>query len=137
MLESGNDKVKFVYRPNDASVVVMFMPSHNFATDAPATNALARQMLDSVDEPIYWILDFTRVIFPEKLSMTLEEGIFATNLANVEVWHHRNIRQVVFVADNEIMRAAAEGLNSPSFGNLNVKVFAKLDDALAYARSHR
>jgi hypothetical protein len=137
MLESGNNKVKIVYQPNDSSIVLTFTPQYNFVTDAAEANVLAKQMLDSIDEQIYWVLDFSRVIFPEKLPVSLDEVIFATNSANAEVWHHRNIGQVVFVADNQILRAVAEGLNSSSFGNLNVKVFAKLDDALVYARSQR
>lgn len=131
----SNDKVSHVYQPNDSSIVATFSENYNFVADAAEATRLAISLLDSLNERICWILDFQHTVFAEGLSISLDEVIVASNAANAGVWHHPNVRQVVFVTDNEILKLIAQGLNSEAFGNLNVQVFSSLDDALGYARS--
>lgn len=87
--------------------------------------------LDDLPGPVSVINDLRYATF------TLEDVISAANLARrdeVSLFHHPKVKIIIAVSTNQLIQASARGLNSASFGNLNLPVFATIDEALAYAR---
>ena len=89
--------------------------------------------LESINEPMYWITDLRAVAITMNSIM---EGSSQGARGEEPFWHHPLIIEMLFISDNKVIKVAAKGLNTVSFGNLSVKVFDTLEDALAYCRSH-
>jgi hypothetical protein len=51
------------------------------------------------------------------------------------IWRHPKIREVLLISPQAIVQAAAPALSGDAFGNLNVRLFESLDEALACIRS--
>jgi hypothetical protein len=50
------------------------------------------------------------------------------------VYHHPNIKKLLVVTTDAVMRLAFQGANNPVFGNLQAVLFETQDEALTYAR---
>jgi hypothetical protein len=46
---------------------------------------------------------------------------------------HPNVKETLLLIDSEMMRLAAQGFGSDAFGNVPMKVFTSMDEALDYA----
>ena len=51
------------------------------------------------------------------------------------IFHHPNILGVIYVTQSALSTLGAKGMKSDSFGNLDIKVFGTLDEALAHVRA--
>jgi hypothetical protein len=90
-------------------------------------------MLDAAPEPVYWIVD------ARNSSLKVDEIILGASLVargEHPLYHHRNIRQVIYVTSSQIMKLAAEGLSADAFGNVNIKLFDDLDQAMEYVHQN-
>ncbi len=90
-----------------------------------------RVVLDSLDRPVFYILDLTDVKFGVN---DVVSGANQGSRGEDPVWHHDNIRGFVVVSKSQLVQMAARGLNSLPFGNIDSQVFETLDEALAYCR---
>ncbi len=99
--------------------------------DMAASDAATIALLEQVDEPVFNVVDVS------KLRVTMEDILQGSNRGGrgeSAIWHHPRIRQTIFISDSKIIQLAARGMNSFSFGNLNIPVFPTLEEALVYIR---
>ena len=95
---------------------------------------LARDMirlLDEQPEPVFVIADLSNV------AMDLGDHLKASEMsarAEHAMMHHPNVRENVFVGADPLVRMAARGLESATFGLTRVVHLDTLDEALAYCR---
>ncbi len=112
---------------------VMATPRADFKmeTEQAPLQADIRTVLETTDEPLYYIINFLHT------HLTLEDLIKGSSGGarnQASPWRHPMIRGIIFVTDDGATKLAVEGLNSPAYGNLNAPHFGTLDDALAYIR---
>ena len=89
-------------------------------------------ILDAQSAPVYLIHAFDNV----KLSFSdIISGASMASRGEASVFHHKMVKQVIFVTSDRTLRLAAKGLNNVSFGFVSVKVFETLDEALDFIRS--
>jgi len=98
-------------------------------------NKPAFELLDSLDSPVFWIVDLRRA------NMGLGQLVTSSNIVTRgaegerALWHHPMIRETILVSTIGMVKLAAKGLSSDVFGNLSIKAFDALEEALDYARS--
>ncbi len=117
--------------PGEPIVVAHLHADFSLANETQSSIVETRRVLDSVDEPIFYILDLSN------LTINIHDLISGTNSSSRgedPLWHHPNIREFLVVSQSKLIQLAAAGLNSVSFGNLEAKMFGSLDEALAYCR---
>lgn len=118
--------------PNDPIVISILHEGFNFDTDAAASTEAVLQLLNTVTEPVYFIADTSQVQF--SMYDTLKGSTMAAQGDN-PLFHHPNIKQVLLVVGDSVLQAmTAEGMQADIYGNVNIKSFAKLEDALTFAR---
>jgi hypothetical protein len=119
---------------NESVVVVTLPKEYNLTTELPVQLPKYLSLLDAATEPLYWIVD------ARNSPLSVEEIVFGASLVargEHPLYHHRNIRQVIYVTSNKIMRLAAEGMQGDAFGHVNIKLFDDLDEALQYTRKNK
>ena len=124
----------FEQLPDEPIMIVTLPANYRMETDFQGASVQYQQVLDSAQEKVYWIVDTREWLFDLEQLM-----LGATTVARGEgsIYHHPNIKQVLYVTTNEILPAAAKGLASDAFGHLDIKIFGSVDDAIAYARADR
>ncbi len=121
--------------PGEPIVVVTLKEGYNVMVDAPESSQAGITVLNSLDEQVFWILDMRALQLDLDL---LIQGAAQTALNPNSIYRHPNIREVLFVFDRitDVVEMAAEGLNSERFGYIKARVFASVEEALAYARAN-
>lgn len=128
-----NESFSIQQLPGEPIIIVSILEKYDFSADPEEANKLILPFLNSLECPVFWIVDF-QPFFGSGKSISLDPLIFASN-KSLEAFRHPNIRQTLFVPNNQLMELVAQGFNSQAFGNLTIKVFATLDDALVFARA--
>lgn len=128
-----NSKITIDKLPDEPIVLVTVFNGYDFGNDMLESNKPSFELLDSQDSPVYWVLDMRQV----KLGFEqLISSSSAMTRGEKPLWHHPMIRQTVIVTDAGMIKLAVKGLSSPTFGNLAVRVFGTVEEALDYARSN-
>jgi hypothetical protein len=114
----------------DTHPVVMntLQPGYILAKDWPEGVAEMHRVLDTHPEPLF-IIDDIRA-----LKLTVSDLIVAANNGSRgerPLWRHPNSLGIYFISEDKVIKMAAAGMNSPAFGNMAVKVFRTLEEALA------
>lgn len=89
------------------------------------------ELLDSLEEPIYFVFDLSDVKFD------LTDVIVGANRGAgnpTGSLRHPKVKEVVAVTKSGLIKLAARGLKSAVFGEVPVSVFETRDQALAYTR---
>jgi len=118
--------------PNEPILLQIWNADFSFKAEAEEVEKQAKEILDSVDEPVFYIADMRAA------RLTLEDVIAGANQTGrgaEPIFKHPNVRQIIFISENRILELGAKGMRSPVFGGIDVKVFKTLDEALAYVRS--
>ncbi len=121
------------YRKDSSAVLMVLHADYDYATEMTKSTQEAMKLLDGLAKPAYYISDMSAVRF------TLEQTIEGTNAAargDNPLLHHRNIKQALMVVGDALQQMAVKGLTSETFGNTNIRIFATLQEALAYARAN-
>jgi hypothetical protein len=119
---------------NEPVVIVTLPKEYNLAAELPVQLPKYIGMLDAATEPVYWIVD------ARSSSLKVDEIIVGASLVARgahPLYHHRNIRQVIYVTSSQIMKLGIEGLKDETFGNVNIRIFDDLDEALKYTRQNK
>ena len=106
-----------------ATILSGFTVAHDWADG----EAEIRRLLDASPEPLFLIDDV------REMNMTFDDLVASASLGSRgqdPLWHHPKMRSVYFITGSKIIEAIAAGLNSPVFGNVHVKVFASVEEAL-------
>ncbi len=113
-------------------IVIAFHQDFDFKHELRPLTEDLRAMLDGASEKVILINDL------EHISLKLEDLLNAGDMARrreESMFHHPNVLGIAVVSSSKVIQLSARGLNSATFGNLNLPVFATLDEALGYARS--
>jgi hypothetical protein len=118
---------------NEPIVVFSVDAAHSIRNEGLVAGEVITQTLDNQTEHVYLIMELTH------LSMDLEDLMFGANVATrqLQLLKHPKIRETLIVTQSGLAAMGAKGMNSPIFGNIKVKTFKTLDEALAYARVNR
>ncbi|MBN1310279.1 MAG: hypothetical protein JXB30_02590 [Anaerolineae bacterium] len=111
-------------------VISTLLEEFNFGSDIAEGNKPSFELLDSLEHPVIWIMDMSRA----KLNVERLLSINLVTRGERPLWHHPMLRQIVVVSNTRLAQLAAKGLNSEVFGNLSIRVFGTLDEALDFAR---
>ncbi len=97
-----------------------------------AMNRDTLAILDPAEVPLFLITDF-------QLSLGIDDLFQSASTLRREnsIWKHPNIRQVIIITDDPLLRLAAQGMKSPILGGFNLKLSDSVEEALAYVRSQR
>ena len=118
----------------DAPAVLLTLSAeYNLFTDFPKSYKTVSEMLNGLDEPVYYVMDVRAVAFDMNVIM---QAASSTSRTDQGTFHHPNVKSVLLVSSDEVIHAAAEGLRTDIFGNVRVQTFYNLHDALTYARSN-
>jgi len=120
--------------PDEPIVLVTLPKGYDLKANLSQSIPGYLRLLETFDTPVFWIVDASAV------DMKVDElMIGATLVARGEhpLYHHPKIRQVIYVTSSELMKAAAAGMQDEVFGQVNIKLFDNVQDALSYARSSR
>lgn len=66
------------------------------------------------------------------------ESVQASSMAargDNPLFHHPKVKQVLLVVGDIMQELSAKGMQSDTFGNVNIRTFKSVEEALAYARS--
>ena len=127
------DKMTIERLPDEPIVKVTLLAGFDFGDDMVEGNKPSFELLDSLDNPVFWILDMRQA------KLGLEQLISSASMmtrGERPLWKHPMIRQTVIVSNASMIQLAAKGLNSDIFGNIAVKVFGTTEEAVDYARSN-
>lgn len=97
--------------------------------DTTALMSEATATLDTMSQPVYYILDLTDI------NLSFSDIVLSANLAtrgDQPAFHHPNVIEMLVVTRDATLRMAALGLQHPVFGNAKMKVFDTYEDALAH-----
>lgn len=114
-------------------VFVSFDEDFDFGRDIPLLDKEVRVLLDSLTSPVYYIID-TR-----NMKMTFNdimEGVQLGTRGEKPTLLHPTIKQNIFITTSKAISMVARGLNTASFGSVDIKIYATVEEALAYVRSH-
>lgn len=116
------------------ALVGTWLPNFEFGEHAKAYTASMQAALNEQAEPVYYILDMSQ---HDKLKLEhLIEGSNMAAMGSNPNFHHPMTRAVLLITNNVATQAAAKGLRSDTFGNVNAHVFASLDDALVFVQEN-
>ena len=110
------------------ALLVTWHPDFNFLVDGEAVTRDIMTQLETATQPIFFVNEVRQAAF------TYEELIEATNQAargENPMFKHPKILGAISVTTNEIVRRAAQGMDSAVFNNTKVWVVSNLDDAYA------
>ncbi len=87
-------------------------------------------ILDPSEVPLFLITDF-------QLALGIDDLFQSASTLRREnsIWKHPNIRQVIVITPDPLLRLAAQGMKSPILGGFNIKLFDSVPEARAYVRS--
>ncbi len=117
--------------PDEPIVVITIYEDFEFAKENLEIYAEAIALIESHHEPIIFIANMLDA------NLNLNTLVSGTNFASRGIgalFHHPNVQQVIFVTTSKLVNLAANGLNSPVFGYVDVEVFPTLEAALAHAQ---
>lgn len=117
--------------PNEPILLQTFNPGFSMIKDGPASIEDATRLLDSLDEPVFFINDMSHS------TPSFEEVLHGSNMTarQTQLFKHPMIRETIIVTSSSLMTLAVKGMNSATFGNLQMKVTRTLDEALEYTRT--
>jgi hypothetical protein len=111
---------------------VAFLKGFTYSRDGLACSDAAKQVLDSVAGPVYYVLDLR-----QWKNFTVNELITSTNNAARQGnsnFHHPMSRMVILITDDRSLKLTADGLRHPVYGNTNVQVFSTYEDAVTFIK---
>jgi hypothetical protein len=117
--------------PGEPIVVTILFEDFDLKSEIVLANKAEHDLFDASPEPVFMIVVF-------RARQTLDEMMQGASVAGREkgaVLHHPNVREVMFVSREKAVHMLAQGLATEIYGNVPVKAFDTLDDALGYARS--
>jgi hypothetical protein len=91
-----------------------------------------KHILDARTSPLYYLIDFR-----EWKDISLENVMMASDAAarsGHSNFHHPMIKSILFVTGNGLVEMTARGMKSDIYGNLSIRVFSTVDEALDFVR---
>lgn len=121
--------------PGEPIIIEKMSADYHLTVEAPYAAPKMLKFLERLNEPVFLVVDISEV-----KEISVEDLLIGTELAATSdnaVYRHHNIREVLYVSNNTMIKLAAAGLDSDKFGNIKVTVFDTLEAALQYARENK
>lgn len=120
---------------DDGHILVLTLdPGFDVSNEmVPAFNACF-DVLEAGPENVVFISDARHMEF-SNLNDLIEGGSKARSQEVTRVNRHPKVRQIFTITNSRVIQLAAKGLNSASFGFIELTVFTSLEDALNQARN--
>lgn len=115
----------------DAPVIIQTIRSDSTVAEVPDSMSTMRDLLEAQSEPIFVIYDVTHMSFSLD---DLMHGASDASRTEKPLLKHPLIRETLVVSSSDLIKLAARGMNSPIFGNIALRVFDTMEEALAYCR---
>lgn len=119
--------------PNVPAILLSLTHDYDLSTDFPKSHTQIRQMLDSADQPVYYITDLTEAAIDVEF---LIQGAGKTSLGSQGNYHHPMVKEVLLVSPQQTIHYVAESLRQDTYGNVPARAFNSMDEALAYVRAN-
>lgn len=118
--------------PGEPIVILTLSGSSSELKDREQERAKFVSIIETVSEPVFLILDMSDadLSFDE-----IAEGASGAYRGDNPLFKLLNIRQILQVSTDPALELAAKGMNTEIFGNVEVKQFETLDEALVHART--
>ncbi len=117
--------------PEIPAILLTLTSDYDLRTDFPKSYAKVTQLLQGATRPLYYITDLTNAKVDMDLIM---QGAGKTSLESGGTFHHPMVKEVLLVSPSDVVHFAAEGLQHDVYGNVRVRTFYTVDEALDYAR---
>ena len=117
--------------PGKPIIIAALQADFKIANDWEEFISKLMALLDDQPEPVFYISDLRQASF------SFDDLLTGTNLAtrgSSAVLKHPNVRENLVITTSSMLKLAAKGLNSVTFGNIDVKVFDSVEEALAYCQ---
>jgi len=117
---------------DEGYVLATLTSSWNAVEDTTPFGEEIIRVLDTADEPIWFIVDFSASTW------SLDDAVFGANSATrtgVPFLRHPNMKMLVAAGATLLINSAIRGLNSPVFGKIPVHIVKTVDEAFAYIAS--
>lgn len=115
--------------PGAPIVLHRLEPGPNMVAEMPAAMQEVTGVINDQPHPVYLILDL------RALSMGVEDMMKASSDAARgpgALMHHPNIIETLFVMGSSFMKLGVMGMKSDIFGNVKLRTFDTVDQALEY-----
>lgn len=125
-----NYKIEVI--PDASTVKVTMYEQYSFEVDDPVADQEIIDILEKSDESMFLIVDLIQ------RPLSLDDVIHSSNKdarGENALFHHPKVKGLLVVTESDMVRLAAKGLNTVTFGNVNARAFKTADEALDYARS--
>lgn len=127
-----SEKFGFEKLPGEPIGILTTYPDYDMSVDYVNSTPATSEFLDAQTEPIYFISNFLEMVRPDLDDVSL--GAFSAAFAENPVFKHPNVKEFIIISNEPIFNLSAQGLDSDLYGNVKVKVFTTLEEALSYAR---
>lgn len=120
--------------PDLPVVLGIWYEGFKFVNDGADYALAANAVLDEQSEPVFYIIDLSdlKTISVEGVTETANSG--AQNMKSS--YRHPMRKEMILVSQEKIVKMAVTGARTATFGNLKVKLFDTLDEALAYVKEN-
>ena len=116
------------------AVIGSWYEGFKFMEHGPQYSKKLNAVLDEQQEPVFYVLDLS------ELHTISVNGVMEVANTGAKVFtsghHHALNRETVLVSQKNIVKLAVKGVASPAFGNMEIKLFETLDEALDYVKSN-
>ena len=119
--------------PNEPVILFTIFEDYDLLSEIGTAHQMVENLLEAQTAPVFLVHEI-------KAPVSLEELIVGANPEShgrKPVWQHPNVRKFIVITTNAAMLAAAEGMGSEAFGNINIMVVGTLDEALAHVRAQQ
>ncbi len=120
--------------PDLPAILGTWHDGFKFAEHGEQFSIEASALLDAQTSPVYYILDFSRLENPTMDGLVLAANRGARG-AKPNLHHAMNRGTLIIIEGSPFSRLAAKGMNSNIFGNVKIRLFESLDEALDYVRA--
>ena len=122
--------------PVDNGHILLFTMNHDFepAVDMPQYLPECYQFLENGPDPIIIITDTTRAPMRNMDDLIQGANSIRTSLAQ-QINNHPKLLKSITVISNRIVQVAMKGLNTATFGFVDVFIATTQDEALELARA--
>ncbi|MFN8372938.1 MAG: hypothetical protein U0694_08680 [Anaerolineae bacterium] len=112
-------------------VLTIFYQDYRLALHGQEGTAELMATLDAQTASVFLILDMRALV----LSMNDLLRAITLSTQQYQLFKHSHVTEVVMITDKPFLKASADAMRNPLFGNIRIPVFDSVDAALAYARS--
>jgi hypothetical protein len=118
--------------PDEPIMFVKVTAPYTVKEDVPMTLAEVKRHLDAATEPLWNVADAREFHIHFTDLVAILSMITRGDLA---VMRHPNLAGAAIIANNDMLRLAANSLGQRQYGGINVKSFTTPEEALAHVRS--